>query len=82
MEEIHSSHGKAVDGLSTSSVVGTSITHCAAMEGKGKWSLTAKKSWSMDTILRQEPSISSMDAGGMDVLAWDPIIVSTRELWT
>ena len=28
-----------------------------------------KKSWSMDMILRQEPSINSMGASGKDVLA-------------
>ena len=47
MKEIHSSHGKLASGLSASLslVVGTSITHCAAMEGKGEWSLTKKKPW-------------------------------------
>ena len=50
--EIHSSHGKDVDGLSASlsRSVDTSIMHRAAMEEKGAWSLTGKKSWPMDTI--------------------------------
>ena len=43
--------------------------HCAAMEKKGVWSLTREKSWSMDTILKQEPSINSIDASGTDILA-------------
>ena len=56
MGEIHSSHGKLAGGLSASlsGLVSTSIMHCVAMEGKSVWSLTKKKSWSMDTILRHQ----------------------------
>ena len=44
MEEIQNSHGKLASGLrvSPSLVVGTSITQCVVMEGKGEWSLTKK----------------------------------------
>ena len=71
MGEIHNSHGKDVNGLSASlsRLFNTSITHCVAMEGKGAWSLTGEKSWSMDMILRLPPSTNSMDASGTDVLA-------------
>ena len=71
MGEIHSFRGKDVNGLnaSLSRLVGTSLTHCAAMEGNDAWSLTNKKSWSMDMILRLPPSTNSMGASGMDDLA-------------
>ena len=67
----HNSHGKLASGLSTSLslVVGTSIMHCVVMEMKSAWSLTKKKSWSIDMTLRQEASINSMGASGKDVLA-------------
>ena len=80
MGEIHSFHGKDVDGLSTSlsRSVGTSIMHCVVMEGKGAWLLTGEKSWSMDTILRQEPSINSTDASGMDVLVLMPALQASQ----
>ena len=70
MEEIHNSRRKLASGLSASVslVVGTSIIHCAAMEEKGEWSLTKKKFWSMDMVLRLQSSISSTDASGMVVL--------------
>ena len=65
MVEIHNSRGKDIDGLSASLslVVDTSIKHSATMEGKGAWSLTGKKSWLMDMILRQELSINSLHHG-------------------
>ena len=74
MVEIHSFHGKDVDGLSASlrRLEDTSITHCAAME------VRSKKSWSMDTILRQEPSINSTDASGMDVLVLVPALQASQ----
>ena len=80
MVEIHSFHGKDVDGLSASlrRLEDTSITHCAAMEGSDAWSLRSKKSWSMDTILRQEPSINSTDASGMDVLVLVPALQASQ----
>ena len=64
-------HGRLVGGLSDSlsRLVGTSIMHCAVMEGKGAWLLIKNKCWSMDSILRQKLSISSMDASGTDVRA-------------
>ena len=60
MEEIHSFHGNLACGLSDSlsGSVDTFITHCVVMEKKGTWSLTKKKSWLMDTILRLQPSIN------------------------
>ena len=82
MGEIHSSCGKLAGGLSSSPSlgVGTSIMHCATIEGKGVWLLTKKKSWPMDMTLKHQPSINSMDASGTDVLAWDLMMVSTRKL--
>ena len=82
MEEIQNSHGQLASGLrvSPSLVVGTSITQYVVMEGKGEWSLTKKKSWSVDMILRQEPSINSTDASGMDVLASQGPMTSTVRL--
>ena len=70
MEEIHNSHGNLASGLSTSlsGSEGISSMHCVVMEVKGLWSLTKKKSWSMDMILRLQLSISSIDASGTDVL--------------
>ena len=80
--EIYSSPGKVAGGLnaSPSLVVSTYITHCVTMEEKGARSLTEKKSWSMGTMLRHQQSISSIDANGTVVLAWDLPVTSTRKL--
>ena len=80
--EIHSFHGKLAGGLSASlsGLVGTFITRCVAMEERKLQQSTKKKSWLMDTILRHQLSINSMDASGMDVLAWDLTMTSTRRL--
>ena len=65
--------GKLSGGSNTSPslLVDTVIIHCAAMGEKDAWSLTKIKSWLMGSILRQELFISSTDASGMDVLAWE-----------
>ena len=61
-----------------SGLEGTFIMHCVAMEGKGVWSLTKKKSWLMDTTLKPQPLVNSMDANGMVVLALQDLMTSTR----
>ena len=81
--EIHSFPGTLAGGLGTSPsmVAGTFIMQCVAMEGKGAWSSArTKKSWSMGMILRHQLSISSTDASGTVVLAWDLPVTSTRTL--
>ena len=74
MGGIHSSCGKIAGGSSASPslVVGTFITHCAAMEEKGVWSLAKTKSWLTGLMLRQQSFINSMDASDTVVLAWEP----------
>ena len=78
MVGIYSSHGKLVGGLnaSPSLLVDTFIMHCAAMEEKDVWLLAKMKFWLMSAILRQEQFISSTDASGMDVLAWEWLMIS------
>ena len=55
MARIRSFLGMLAGGSSASPslVVGTFITHCATMEGKGVWSLTKTKFWLVDSILGQ-----------------------------
>ena len=74
MGGIHSSCGKIAGGSSPSPslVVGTFITHCAAMEEKGAWSLAKTKSWLTGLMLRQQLFINSTDASDTVVLAWEP----------
>ena len=66
MARIFSFCGKLAGGSNTSPslLVNRFIMHCVAMEEKGAWLLTNKKSWLTGLILRQEPFINSMDASG------------------
>ena len=51
------------------------IHHALCSNGGEQWMvINNEKSWSMDTILRQELSINSMDASRMDVLALAPTL--------
>ena len=63
-----------------SEIIGRHIHHTLYGHGGERCVvIDKKKSWLMDMILRLQLSISSMDASGTVVLAWDLTMASTRK---